>query len=795
MNIKRWLFVPLLVLVSAWLLGTNAACAVGGGQAFGAPGNSSIWAYAGKQGIGTSYEQYVNNTYQDDGPTKTISKVWFSLAQGIVTETAFGRIDQAQIKDLQFLVTGNGFFDEEKVATDSTVDYLDKDESGRPLSPAYRLVNTDKDGKYTIEKHIFTDPDRQTLFTRVIFRANEDGITPYILVNPHMGNIGNDDVAFVSGNSLNARNGADNVYLSIKSNLNFEKTSAGYVGSSDGYQDLSDNGFMDWNYDYTDQNQLGNVAMIAQLPTLNAGETRTFDLVVGFGNNYQEATAQADDSLNEGYESLLAKYNQGWKDYLASLGNLPAMIANTGDNGKQLYASAFIIKIMEDKSNAGALIASLSVPWGDTINADTFATGYRAVWPRDFYQVAMAFLALGDTQTPLVAFEYLPKVQVTSATPGNNGAAGWFLQKTHVDGTLEWIRVQLDQTAMPIMLGWKLWQAGILSDSEISNWYNTMLKPAAEFLANGGKVNFNDNQATIIPPRTQQERWEEQAGYSPSTTAATITGLITAADIAQNAANDPGAANFYLSKADEYQSNLDNFMFTTTGIEESCNNPGEYFLRITQNPDPNDGANINGGNGKLPINEKLVLDGGFLELVRYGVSKGDDPQIVSSVCTLDNITTPENLRVRYDFTFDGNQYPGFRRYGHDGYGERISDGGSYVGGNPDQRGRVWPFFTGERGHYELAKLNNGSTVSDADVAQLRDTYVRGMEYFANDSFMLAEQVWDGVGSNATYNYTLGEGTNSATPLAWTHAEYIKLVKSLTDKNIWDSYDIVKARYQ
>ncbi|NEP12970.1 MAG: glucan 1,4-alpha-glucosidase [Symploca sp. SIO2C1] len=805
MNLKRWLLVYFIVLCAAWLLGTNVAWAAGGGQAPGAPGNTSVWSYAGKQGIGTSYEQYVNKTYQDDGPTNTISKVWFSLAQGIVTETAFGEIDQAQIKDLQFLVTGNGFFDEEKVATNSSVDYLDKDSSGRPLSPAYRVVNQDKDGKYTIEKHVFTDPDRQTLFTRVIFTANEDNVTPYILVNPHMGNIGNDDVAFVSGDSLNARNGADNVYLSLKSNLNFEKTSAGYVGSTDGYQDLNDNGFMDWTYDYTDQNRLGNVAMMAQLPTLNAGETRTFDLVVGFGSNYEEATAQADASLNEGYESLLAKYNGtgsavGWEDYLASLSNLPAMIANTGDNGKELYASALVLKIMEDKNNAGALIASLSVPWGDTINADTFATGYRAVWPRDFYQVAMAFLALGDTQTPLVAFEYLPKVQVKSSTPGNNGATGWFLQKTHVDGTLEWIQVQLDQTAMPIMLGWKLWQAGILSDSEITNWYNLMLKPAAEFLANGGNVNINSNQTTITPPFTQQERWEEQAGYSPSTTAATITGLLTAADIAQNAANDPGAASFYFSKADQYQSNLDNFMFTTNGTDTFCSTPGQYFLRITPNANPNDGGIYPGGiigasNGLTAIDERNVIDGGFLELVRYGVTKGNDPNIVASVCTLDNITTPEDLRVRYDFTFDGNQYPGFRRYGHDGYGERTNDGGSYLGGAPNQRGRVWPFFTGERGHYELAKVDNEGTISDAEVTQLRDTYVRGMEYFANDSFMLAEQVWDGVGSNETYNYALGEGTNSATPLAWTHAEYIKLVKSLTDKNIWDSYEIVKARYQ
>ena len=806
MNIKRWLFINLIVLCIAWLLGTNTAWAVGGGQAPGAPGATSVWSYAGKQGIGTSYEQYVDQKYQDGGPTNTISKVWFSLAQGIVTETAYGEIDRAQIKDLEFLVTGNGFFDEEKVATNSTLDYLDTDSSGRPLSPAYRLINTDKEGKYTIEKHVFTDPDRQTLFTRVIFTAKENNITPYILVNPHMENTGTNDVAFVSRNSLNAREG-ENVYVSVKSTTPFVKTSAGYVGSSDGYQDLADNGFMDWTYDYTDQNNPGNVAMMAQLPTMSAGQTATFDLVVGFGSNYEEATAQADGSLNEGYDSLLAKYNGtgsavGWEDYLASLSNVPAMIANTGDNGKQLYASAFVLKTMEDKSNAGALIASLSVPWGDTVNADSFATGYRAVWPRDFYQVAMALLALGDTETPLVAFEYLPQVQVKNNQFGDKG---WFLQKTHVDGTLEWVGVQLDQTAMPIMLGWKLWKAGILSDSQIRNAYNNMLKPAAEFLAKNNTINNGlQGGPEIIPPYTQQERWEEQYGNSPSTTAAIITGLVTAGDIAKNAADDSGASQFYFGKADEYQNNVDKFMFTTSGLTDFCNHSGDYFVRITQNDNPNDGDNILGSNGKNAINETFVIDGGFLELVRYGIKPGNDANIAATVCELDHIENtsqtpdidPENLKIRYDFTFDGNQYPGFRRYGNDGYGERINDGGGYVGGDIHQRGRVWPFFTGERGHYELelAKANNGGTISDAEVAQISDIYVRAMEYFANDSFMLPEQVWDGVGSNETYNYTFGKGTDSATPLAWTHAEYIKLVKSLTDKNIWDSYEIVRARY-
>ncbi|MDX1520770.1 MAG: glycoside hydrolase family 15 protein, partial [Anaerolineae bacterium] len=314
--------------------------------------------------------------------------------------------------------------------------------------------------------------------------------------------------------------------------------------------------------------------------------------------------------------------------------------------------------------------------------------------------------------------------------------------------------------------------------------------------ANGGNVSLRDNVETITPPKTQQERWEEQFGYSPSTTAALIAGLIAAADIAENAANDPGAAAWYHTKADQFESDVETSMFTTTGTHLIGNNNGQYYLRITQDQDPNDGDNINGSNGQPAINEKEVLDAGFLELVRYGVRPANDANIVDSLVEVDDTTLPEYLRLKYDFTFNGNSYPGWRRYGNDGYGERTGDGSNYLGGASDQRGRVWPFFTGERGHYELAlvKANNGGTISDGEVATLRDTYVRAMELFANEGLMLPEQVWDGVGSNSAYNFTTGEGTNSATPLAWTHAEYIKLVKSLTDKNVWDSYSIVSDRY-
>ncbi len=805
----------LVVLVVAGLAGALPAFAAGGAPGAQQARDNATWSYAGKTGIGTSYERYVGRQYSDTGPSGPVSKVWFSIAQGIVTETAYGMIDAPQIRDLQLLVTGPGFFDEEKTATEHRIEYLTTDAAGRPTSLAYRLTNTDKDNKYVIEKSIFTDPDRQTLFMRVKFTAREDNITPYILINPYIGSSGRYDVAYVGRDQqgrgyLNAREGHE-LFLSLRSTASFNRMSAGFVGKSDGWQDLSDNGVMDWDYDYADDGG-GNVAMMARLETLQAGQTATFDLAVGFGATHKEAMAGADASLKEGYGALLAKYNGagsavGWEDYLNSLYRLPEMIPATGDNGRLLYASAMVLKALEDKQNPGALIASFSMPWGETAPANEYTTGYRAVWPRDFYQCAMALLALGDRETPRVAFDYLPRVQVQSSHLEREGITidssrpGWFLQKTEVAGHLEWLQIQMDQTAMPIMLGWKLWKNGLLSDDELGSRYWLMLKPAAEFLANGGqvKVTFTEGgseEYTVQPPWTRMERWEEQSGFSPSTEAAIITGLLVAADIARQV-HDPGAADWYEAKADEFAGRLAPTMFTTSGVLTGGEKNGRYYLRITKNDNPNDGEMINGSNGRPAINEKEVLDAGFLELVRYGVLPANDPGILDSLPELDAMDLEDNLRVKYDFTFDGQAgFPGWRRYGNDGYGERTDNGGNYNGGNPQQRGRVWPIFTGERGHYELERIkavNNGQ-ISQQQLNGLKATYVRAMEYFANDGLMLPEQVFDGVGDNSTHHYAVGEGTDSATPLAWSHAEYIKLVRSLTDRNVWDSYQVVRDRY-
>ena len=759
----------------------------------GAPGAVPFWAYAGKTGIGTSFEQYQNGHYSDEAPTGEVSKVWFSIAKGMITETMFGLIHQAQIKDMQFVVVGKDFTVTEADDLDVTIDYLYKDDKGRPLSLAYKVVSKDKQGRFSLEKHIFTDPDGQSLFVRSIFNTQLEGVKAYVSVNPYVDNNGLDDFAKTTDKGLLAWQ--DDSYLSLQGAQPFKQTSVGFTGVSDGLNQLKTTQQLTQVYNNTGE-QSGNVSLLAELGEIS--ENSQFDLTLSFGNSEQTSFKQGQATLAKGYQAVLDNYNGkgealGWQDYMQSLAPLNNMSKQTADNGKLLYTSAMVLKAQEDKTHAGALIASLSNPWGETVSAKTGSTGYKAVWVRDFYQVAMAFMAMGDNATAKTAFEYLEKVQVNSKTPGNKGDTGWFLQKTHVDGELEWVGVQLDQTAMPLMLAWKLHQADVLTDAELSDWYSRMLKPAADFLVEGGRANILWNDTQITPPATQQERWEEQEGYSPSTTAAVVAGLITAADIAKLAGDDANATR-YLNTAKRYNNDIEKLMFTTAGNLESSASDGEYFIRIGQDKDANSNTKINANNGREGFNKKQILDGGFLELVRYGVRDALAPSIVKTLPEYDDETLTDNLQVKYSFEFtDGSgTFAGYRRYGNDGYGEDEVTGANYAEGgknSPGQRGRVWPFFTGERGHYEIAAANANNSLDATKQQAIKNSYVKGLEQFANQGMMLPEQVWDGVGINKA-GYILGEGTNSATPLAWTHAEYVKLVRSLSDKQVWDHYPVV-----
>jgi glucoamylase len=728
-------------------------------------GATPTWSNAQKTGLGTAYQDY--------STAAPASTVWFSLSQGVLTETMFGLIHQIQLKDLMFGVKGDGFDELEPAATDSTTSYLDTDATGRPRSLAYRLVNKAKNGAYEIEKQVFTDPKSNSLFLRVTFRAKKGSITPTLIAHPGLNGLIGGEALDTANGMLHAAKGE--THLVIKSTAPLAHASA--------------------------QGDLR-----AELAPVKA--EATYDFVIGFGHSRAEADAAADGTLARGHDAVLADYNGGWEHYLSKLSGLDELAPVSEDGGKLLNVSAMVLKASEDKTHPGALIASLSTPWGDSVSATKPATGYRAVWPRDFYQCAMALLALGDRETPVAAMNYLKTVQVTKDTPGNEGATGWYLQKTHVDGTPEWLGVQLDQTAMPIMLAWKLSQAGLLDKDKLAALYVAELKPAATFLAKGGDVAMRFNKAKITPPNTQQERWEEQAGFSPATTAAVVAGLTVAADIATQSGDEAGA-KLYRASADKIVAAIDKTMATTKPVLAERGKTAPHFLRIAPNGKPEAGDKLLARNGKQARPEEAYLDTSFLELVRYGVRSPTDPVILASVAAVDDETLPDDFRIRYDFHFAGSSqtYPGWRRYSDDGYGEDSKTGANFgaetedrlesdVDGHqsPNQRGRVWPIFTGERGHYELAAAI-AKQGDHADIEPLRATYVKAMELFANQGMMIPEQIWDGVGANPNNRFSPGAGTDCATPLSWSHAEYIKLLRSLHDRRVWDRYALVAERYQ
>ena len=753
-----------------------------------APSAGPVWAYSAKTGVGTAYEPYV------DGKSPGRSKVWFSIAGGVLTETMYGLIHEAQIRSAQVVVkTRRGLVVEGEGTTARTY-YLDHDpKTGAPDAPAYRIVTKDRSGEVEIEKRIFTDPDRNSLIMRVTVRSLKGGpVTPYIVVQPFIGGAAPDVSAEVGDNGLTAS--ARGVFLTVRERGGFAQGAVGILGASDGLTELKSTGRLSAH----DKAQ-GVVALTGRLsPAIR--KARTVDLVFGFGKTAEESGAAADGSLKDGYATLLKRFvggpdHPGWRTYLAGLSELPRLQAQSTDHGRLAAVSAMALKVQEDKTYSGALIASLSNPWGDTVAATAPSTGYKAVWPRDFYQCAMALAALGDKETPVAAFRYLRNVQVNASTPGAEGAFGWFQQKSHVDGQAEWKGVQLDQTAMPIMLGWSLWKRGLISEAELKARYGDMIRAAADFLVTGGHIKLLDNSYDVKPLYTQQERWEEQEGYSPSTSAAVIAGLVTAGDVAELAGDAANAAR-YRAAADDFSSRLEALMFTTKGALGD----GRYYLRVATGPTPEQPGQIVGRNGLTPITEDRLIDAGFLELVRYGVRRADDPHILASLKLVDDKTRNDDLRIRYDFRFAGDPvaHPGFRRYGHDGYGEDAVTGGNYGADqgrmSPGQRGRVWPIFTGERGHYALALAGMSGPPSAAAISEIRKVYVTGMERFANEGLMLPEQVFDGVGVELGHPVAMGQGTNSATPLAWAHAEYVKLLRSLADGRVFDLYAPVQARY-
>ena len=700
------------------------SAAVPSSEAFGHPGACPTWSASTLAFLGTAE----NST----------SKVWFTGFNGILTQVFYPSVDKAATVDWQFLVgdSAKTWVDEEKQDTTSQVAL------NNPYSLSWTITNTAKNGEYQIQKTIFTDPNRNTLIQQVTFTALKGTLSNfnlYTLYHPALSNDGRSTTGYSTiyngAKMLIAKNSTSGHTSALASSLPFKAgmRSNGFVGYSDGWQDLKGSRAdktMNWTYNRATDGNIAQTAMFDLSPYANQ-KSVTFNLVLGFGNRDTDAMTAAADTLGDNFSTMLSTYNTQWNSYTNKLNTF----GDTAD--QQYYVAAMALKAATDKAT-GAIVAGLGNPWGNsnysicTPLGIQMQGGYHLVWPRDLYKIASALIVAGDTATASKALDWL---LTTIQQPD-----GHFLQNAFVDGTPYWTGIQMDETALPIVLAWKLGRTDAAT-------YTNHIKPAADYIVKHG-------------PMTGQERWEENAGYSPATIAAEIAGLVCAADIARVNGDTTSQAN-YLAKADYWQSMVESWTFTTTGSIGK----GKYFERIDDNGNPNDGHTLHISNGGGSYDERSIVDSSFLELVRLGVKPWNSPHILESLNAVDS-TIKQTIPGKGD---------GFFRYNHDGYGE-TSTGADYTGAGV---GRLWPIFTAERGHFVIAS------------GKRADDYLATMRAFANSSYMIPEQVWD---LSAPSGYTPGTPTKSMTPLSWSMAEYITLLASNFSGKVMDVPMIVKERY-
>jgi len=692
--------------------------------AFGRPGIPPRWTSSSKEGVGTAYS--------------TSSRVWFTLSHGILNEIYFPTIDHPQIRDMQFLITdGESFFHEERRDLDSELEGIEADALG------YRVTTSDRGQRYRLIKEIISDPHQSCVLINTRLEGDPDFLKKlriYALLAPHLqvGGYGNSASRFKAAGQNVLVAWKAGMFLAMGANVGFTRTSCGYVGYSDGWQDLHDNFQMDWEFDKADY---GNVAVIGEVDVIC---NREFTVGVAFGDSLHGAVTALKQSLATPFAEHREKFVDQWH---RACSHMRALDGVSGDKGTLYRASRNLLLAHEDKTFAGALIASASIPWGNA-KGDEDLGGYHLVWTRDLVNSVLALLACDDKATPLRALVYLACCQ-----QGDGG----FAQNFWIDGGAYWQGIQLDEVAFPILLAWHLWKKDALSDFDPQS----MISSAAAYLVRHGPV-------------TQQDRWEEASGFSPSTLAASIAALVCAAEFAR-AKGSLSDASFLLDYADFLESRVERWTVTTDGSLV----PGipRHYIRIhpaaigdvSPDEDPNHGLlSIENRAPDQPSQfpAKDIVDAGFLELVRYGVRKPGDPLIEDSLRVIDAI-----LKVETPFG------PCWRRYNHDGYGTR-SDGGPYEEWG---QGRAWPLLTGERAHYEFA--------AGRDVREL----IRTMERFAFRGRMLPEQVWDSPDIKSAEMY-FGQPAGSAMPLMWAHAEYVKLLRSVADGKVFDLIPVVAERY-
>ncbi len=643
-------------------------------------------------------------------------RVVAALGQGIVHEVFWPSVGRPQVRDVGFLIIGNGWWEEVKKPASYRLEVLD------PKVPLATITHEIRGGSFELE--VVVDPDSDALVIHYVL-SHPESCKIMLLASPHLSGSGWHDNAIADGQGLYAyENGSS---MAILCSAGFTSTSAGYVGFSDGWQDVSHHNDCLWSYSEALD---GNVALSGVLGA-NSGT-----IVLAFAETLDKAKTTAREILTESYGSLRQRFQNSWSQSSAATLALESWEVQTPFVSSALELrnpgltvaceiSEPVIRVHMDQQNRGAIVASVATPWGaHALVGDENRGGYHLVWGRDCVETALALFSLGRYSDVRDILTYLASCQRIDGSWTQN----WF-----PDGEPFWTGLQLDETALPVVLATKMAEVGQLGT--IRNLVRNMVRGAVRFLVNAG-------------PLSPQDRWEENPGISAYTLAATIAALRGASSFDFLAPLDSLHAS---SVARDWEQRIDDWLYVSeTNLDAHYGTAGHY-VRI--NPSLADARH---GTVQIRNREQTirpvadVVGFEFLALVRYGLRSPHDARIVDTlrICEAElGVTIGEHRH--------------FYRYEADGYGEH-TDGSPFDGTGI---GRAWPLLAAERAIHAVLSGEDERPFVSAILAS------------RTKGGMIPEQVWDG-GAIDAYGLRPGLPSGSAAPLVWAHAELLKIVSAL-----------------
>ena len=493
----------------------------------------------------------------------------------------------------------------------------------------------------------------------------------------------------------------------------------------------------------------GNVVQTART-NLNGERRDEMTLALGFGADRGEAIDTARASLERGFDGAARAYDRGWHDYVDGLKARPA---SARAHGPAYWVSAMVLAASEDKRNRGAHIASPSMPWAwGLLTIEEPSAAYHLVWPRDLYQVATAQHALGDSAAANRLLDFTFERQ--------QKPDGSFPQNTRVDGAENWTNLQMDEVALPIVLAWQLRRFE-------PQLYEEHVKKAADFIAANG-------------PYTPQERWENQSGWSPGTIAAEIAGLVCAADIARRNGDAASAQRWELlgGRVGGAGRRLDRHVERPLRPEAVLPAAHEAAAGgAAREPGPERGHDL------LDRRRRAVgrrpAERGRPELPRAGAPRRQAPRPPHGAEHAEGRRRAARRRHAERPLLAPLQLRRLRR-----------DAARAAPGTCPTRTRSRPSAASGRSSPASAASTSCSP-GDRRAAAGR---LGSMAGAANEGWMIPEQVWDEHPPSGRPGFPRGEGTLSATPLAWSHAQFIRLAWSLDAGRPVEQPRVVACRY-